>query len=168
MWDASALPEGEHNIEVQAATLSGTRSNVVTVYVERQVQPQLQVGADSISTGRYVTTGTKKNKVTTFELASTFTRGEGVVFRVEIVDQDSRFLAKATATIAITGPQPQVFTTGPSNVDGIAEATWQTSKPNKRGIGGTPTGSYTATITNVSASNYTWDGVQIHIGFSLQ
>jgi hypothetical protein len=167
-WDASALSEGEHNIEVQAATLSGTRSNVVTVYVERQVQPQLEVGAESISTWKYVTTGTKKNKVTTFDPASTFTRGEGVVFEVQIAGQDSRPLANATATIAITGPQPQVLTTGPSNVDGIAEATWQTSKPNKRGIGGTPTGSYTAIITNVTASGYIWDGVQRQVGFSLQ
>ena len=40
-WDASALPEGEHSIEVQAATISGTRSNVVRVYVEARVQPRL-------------------------------------------------------------------------------------------------------------------------------
>jgi hypothetical protein len=168
MWDASALTEGEHNIEVQAATLSGTRSNVVTVYVERQVQTQLEAGAETITTGKYVTSGTKRNKVTTYEETSTFTRGEGVVFRVEIFDQESRPLANATATIAITGPQSPVLTTGPSAVDGIAEATWQTSKPNKRGIGGTPIGSYTATITNVTASGYLWDGVQTAIHFTLE
>ena len=167
-WDASALSEGEHNIEVQAATMSGTRSNVVTVYVEGQVQPQLLVGAKSVSRGKYVTTGTRKNKVTNFVETDSFTRGEGIVFRVQIVDQDSANLAGATATITISGPQTQVLTTGPSAVNGIAEATWQTSKPNKRGIGGTPTGSYTATITNVTASGYIWDGIQLQTGFLLQ
>jgi PKD repeat protein len=34
-WDASTLAEGEHSIEVQASTLSGTRSDVITVYVKR-------------------------------------------------------------------------------------------------------------------------------------
>jgi PKD repeat protein len=34
-WDASTLAEGEHSIEVQASTPSGTRSDVITVYVKR-------------------------------------------------------------------------------------------------------------------------------------
>ena len=35
-------------------------------------------------------------------------------------------------------------------------------------IGGTPTGTYTATITNVTASGYSWDGVPRQVDFSLQ
>jgi PKD repeat protein len=34
-WNASALAEGEHSVEVQASTPSGTRSDVITVYVKR-------------------------------------------------------------------------------------------------------------------------------------
>jgi hypothetical protein len=168
LWDASALAEGEHTIEVQAVTASGTRSNVVTVYVKGQEQQVPQAGVYAFSTGKYVTTGTKKNKVTSFVATSTFTRGDGVVFRVQMVSEDLQPLANATATITITGPQSQVLTTGISGADGYAEATWQTSAPNKRGIGGTPVGNYSATVTDVSVSGYIWDGDQRTIQFTLQ
>jgi hypothetical protein len=36
VWNAAALPEGEHTIDVQATTGSGTRTDRVTTYVESQ------------------------------------------------------------------------------------------------------------------------------------
>ena len=70
--------------------------------------------------------------------------------------------------IQITGPQTVSLTTGPSNGAGIAEATWQTMKSNKKGVGCKTPGSYTATTTNVTASGYTWDGVMTTAKFTIQ
>jgi hypothetical protein len=52
--------------------------------------------------------------------------------------------------------------------DGWAEATWNTQKPNKRGQGGTAPGDYTASVTNVTASGYYWDGVTTNAQFKIQ
>ncbi|HSB12936.1 MAG TPA: hypothetical protein VLE22_00675, partial [Bryobacteraceae bacterium] len=59
------------------------------------------------------------------------------------------------------------LTSGPSNSSGVAEGTWQTKAPNKRGIGGTNPGPYTATVTGVTAAGYQWDGIQVHVDFTL-
>ena len=77
-------------------------------------------------------------------------------------------MANATAEFAIDGPQVLSLTTGPSDADGYAEATWKTSTPNKRGVGGTPPGSYTATLANLALAGYTWDGQGLSTGFTLQ
>jgi hypothetical protein len=49
----------------------------------------------------------------------------------------------------------------------MAEAKWQTYAPNKRGVGGTPTGPYRATLTKVSASGYLWDGIPLDVDFNV-
>jgi hypothetical protein len=41
-------------------------------------------------------------------------------------------------------------------------------KPNKKGVGGTTLGTYTATTTNVTATGYTWDGVMTNSTFTIQ
>jgi hypothetical protein len=51
------------------------------------------------------------------------------------------------------------LTPGRSDNNGMAKATWQTKKPSKIGQGGTTLSSYTATVSNVTADGYTWDGV---------
>jgi hypothetical protein len=55
-----------------------------------------------------------------------------------------------------------------SDATGMAEATWQTKSPNKRGAGGTTPGTYTATVTNVTATGYTWDGFPAEVTFVIQ
>jgi hypothetical protein len=50
----------------------------------------------------------------------------------------------------------------------MAEAKWQTTKPNKRGGGGTPKGTYTTTTTNVTATGYTWDSLRTSTTFTIQ
>jgi len=167
-WDASTLAEGEHTIEVQAVTASGTRSNIITVYVEGQQLPPA-VAVDTLVTGKYVTTGTKKNKVTTFMQTPTFKQGEGVIIRAHVIDLSTQTpVSNATVQITISGPQTLVLTSGPSNSNGTAEVQWNTSAPNKRGVGGTLPGSYTATVTSVSASGYTWDGTRADVSFTLE
>jgi cytochrome c553 len=129
---------------------------------------QLNVGVDTMQTGLYVKQGKGKNAVTVFEPLTSFTAGEGVVIRAQVIDVATGIaLQNATVDIAITGPELVFFTTGPSDVNGIAEVTWQTQAPNKKGVGGTTPGAYTATTTNVTATGYTWDGLATFADFDI-
>ena len=90
----------------------------------------------SLETGKWVTTGKGKSSSTTFTLSSTFTQGDGVVIRATVLDEAGVAVPNATVVIDITGPESHLgLTTGPSDANGIAELTWQTQKPNKRGQG---------------------------------
>ena len=132
-------------------------------------QGQLRSGVNLLETGMYVKTGKGKAATTTWTVTSTFAQGDAVTVRAYVVDNDTGLpLQNASVTIGITEPTATTLTTGPSDVNGIAEATWNTQAPNKRGQGGTPTGTYTATTTNVTASGYTWDGVMTAVSFSIQ
>ncbi len=116
-------------------------------------------GVDQMLSGMWVTTGKGPNKTTTFQPMTTFNAGDAVVIQASVVDGTGLAVADATVELTISGPETVPLTTGPSNVDGIAEATWQTAKPNKRGVGGTTPGTYVATVTNVTTACYTWDEV---------
>ena len=70
-------------------------------------------------------------------------------------------------TMAITGPEPVNLTSAPSDANGVAEATWSTQAPNKKGVGGTAVGSYTATITGVTASGFVWDQLTTSVNFTI-
>ena len=54
----------------------------------------------------------------------------------------------ATVSIAIGGPEIATLTSGPSDASGIAEATWSTSAPNRKGNGGTATGTGGTLVVN--------------------
>jgi hypothetical protein len=56
--------------------MTGSASITVTV---NESLPQGQVGVNDLVTGRYETTGRRKNKVTTFLETAEFSRGDGVV-----------------------------------------------------------------------------------------
>ena len=130
-------------------------------------EPFQEIGA-TLSTGRYETTGKGQNKVTVFVETTTFTAGDGVVVRALVLDGNSLPVQNATVNIEITGPETTALVTGPSDADGLAETIWNTVAPKQNGQGGTAAGSYTATTTNVSATGYSWDGVQTSASFILQ
>ena len=68
----------------------------------------------------------------------------------------------ATVTLDILhigGLESATVTSGPSDANGVAEASWNTSAPNKKGNGGTTAGTYTVTTSDVAATGYTWDKV---------
>lgn len=113
-----------------------------------------------------VITGKGKNQ--TFSETSAFAQGDSVIIRSTVVDSNGGGVANATVTTNITGPESATITSGPSDANGIAESTWNTSAPNRRGQGGTPTGSYTATTANVEAAGFDWDGVTTNIGFTVE
>jgi hypothetical protein len=132
-------------------------------------QGQARVGVDTLQTGQYQTTGKGPNKTTTFVVLTSFNAGDAVVIRAHVVDKSTGLpLANATVEITVSGPESQVFSAGPSDNAGLAEVTWQTTAPRKKGGGGTTPGSYTAAVTNVTASGYTWDGVMTSTSFSIQ
>ena len=132
-------------------------------------QGQLRTGVDMLQTGMYMETGKGKNKTITWTVTSTFVQGDAVTVRAYVIDTDTGLpLQNATVTLDITGPSATTLTTGPSDANGIAEATWNTQAPNKRGQGGTPTGTYNATTTNVTANGYTWDGLMTATSFTIQ
>jgi hypothetical protein len=126
------------------------------------------VGVTTLTTGKYVTSGSGKNKTTTFSPISTFKRGETVVIRATVKDSLGAVVANATVQLAVSGASSVDLTSGPSNASGIAEAKWTTTAPNKRGQGGTPPGSYTVTVTNVTATGYQWDTSAPSVSFTIQ
>jgi len=149
------------------ATCESGFSNIVCAIPNNQ--GQARVGVSTLETGLYETTGKGKNQVTTFVLTNIFTAGDGVVVRATVLNEATQLpVPNATADISISGPEAVSLTTGPSDANGVAEATWNTQAPNKKGVGGTTPGSYTATTTNVTAGGYTWDGVMTSTTFTIQ
>jgi hypothetical protein len=123
-----------------------------------------------LETGKYY--GKRKNK--TFGPATDFNPGDEVVIRA-LVKDTSGPIANAVVDIEIAGPEIHNLTTGPSDDEGWAEAKWKTSAPPKgKGKKGgtsslaTTTGPYTATVTNVDAGGYTWDGIRTYKSFTLK
>jgi hypothetical protein len=166
VWNASTLSSGSHTIEVQASSASGTRSDVLTTTVAGSVQmPKVQ--ASSIETGAYITSGTRKSKVTSWKTISVFTQGDKIVFRISVKGNSGTAVSGATVQLAITGPSATTLTAA-SDAGGMAEASWQTSAPNKRGSGGTLQGEYTVSVTDVTASGFDWDGIEISKTFLIR
>jgi hypothetical protein len=127
-------------------------------------QAEASAGVDTLVSGFY--TGKGKNK--TFTPAADFAAGDGVVLQAHVVDAATgQPVAEAVVEIKITGPETHILTSGPSDAAGVAEATWNTQSPNKRGQGGTATGGYTVTVTGLTAGGYTWDGVMTSIAITI-
>jgi len=122
------------------------------------------VGISMLETG----TGTGLS----FVPAGVFNVGDNVVIRAYVVDGSGVPVAEAFVDIRITGPDPDTVTVAqltstPSDVDGIAEASWQTAGPRRRQPRTAP-GIYTATVINVTAAGYAWDGVATAIVFEIK
>ena len=128
-------------------------------------QGQAQVSVSELVTGKL----TGKGKNLTFTLTTLFAAGDSVIFQAKVVDTSTGLpIPNATVDITITGPETVTLISGLSDSAGIAEATWRTSAPNKRGQGGTTPGDYTATVSNVTVSGYNWDGVTTWNAFTIQ
>ena len=125
------------------------------------------VSATSLATGVYETSGKGKNKVVSFVVSDTFALGDTVILRALVVDDGGAPVANAVVDLNFVGPEPTPLTSAPSNSDGWAEASWTTQSPNKKGRGGTAPGSYTATVSSVSADGYVWDENAVSTTFSL-
>ena len=156
-WDASALAQGEHTIEVKATDASArSGSDIIKVFVQSSEQPQ--AGVSRLLIGKYVTTGTKRNKVTVFQESGSFKAGETVVFRayVEATGTASP-VSGAMVNLSVAGSLGIELVSAASNSEGMAEAKWVTTAPGRK-TSGTPTGNYTASVSGVSVVGFVWDG----------
>lgn len=127
------------------------------------------ISVGDVETGFYESTDKGRDKITTFVPTDAFNAGEKLEIRLYLLDIGAKTpVANAVVDIGITGPESTHLTTEPSDNYGVAEADWRTSTPNKKGLGGTIPGTYTATVTDVIADGYTWDGVMMSIIFSIQ
>jgi hypothetical protein len=142
-------------------------SNILCAIPTQPGQELLAGVDDPMQTGKWVTTGKGKNQTTTFVITGDFVRGDGVVLRAEVKNEGGLPISGATVTIAISGPESAELTTGPSDANGVAEATWNTQSPNKKGSGGTASGGYTATTTGVTASGFVWDQIPTSTTFTI-
>ena len=94
--------------------------------------------------------------------------GAAVPAHTHDASSETLYIQTGQVEMTIGGPETVTLNSNPSDADGWAEASWQTQKPNKKGQGGTTPGSYTASVTNVTASGYHWDGVTTNTTFSIQ
>ncbi|MFC1844094.1 hypothetical protein ACFLZ5_04830 [Thermodesulfobacteriota bacterium] len=133
-------------------------------------QGQARIGVDTVITGFYERIGKGKNATVAFVPGSAFIAGDIVIIRATVLDTATGLpVQNATVNISITGAETATPTTNnPSDANGIVEATWETSRPNRKGNGGTTPGSYTATIADLTAAGYTWDGLQRSVSFTVE
>ena len=142
-------------------------SNILCAIPTQAGQEVLAGVVEPMQTGKWLTEGKGKNATLTFVLTSSFIQGDDVVIRATVNDETGAPVSGATVTIAITGPEPVNLTSAPSDANGVAEATWSTQAPNKKGVGGTAVGSYIATITGVTASGFVWDQLTTSVNFTI-
>jgi hypothetical protein len=153
-----------YKVTAYDATCESGYSNILCAIPTNQGQATDPAGVSMVETGFY--TGKGQNK--TFNPASTFSAGDGVVVRAYVVDGVTGLpLADATVELLITGPESLTLVTGPSDAAGMAEATWQTQSPRKNNPGTTP-GDYTVSVKGVTATGYHWDGVTTSTTFTIQ
>ena len=125
---------------------------------------QAVAGVASIVMGKYVKVGKgQEDWVPTTDLV----QGDKVVFRGLITDGEGLPLPGANFHLAISGPESHAVSSGSSDADGYAEATWSTQRPKGKGGGGTSPGDYTGTTTDVSAAGHSWDEVPTQAVFSI-
>jgi hypothetical protein len=147
-------------------------SNIICVTPTNPGQETDPVGVTEMLTGKWVTTGKGRDKATVFEiieLPASFNQGEAIVIRAKVTDGvTEQPISNATVDILVSGPDTTSLTSGPSDAGGLAEATWNTQAPNKKGHGGTTPGSYTATTVDITATGYHWDNAKTSVGFDIQ
>lgn len=154
-----------YKVTAYDATCESGFSNILCATPENQGQTTDPAGVSTLETGIY--TGKGKNQI--FEIKDLFAAGDTVIIRAQVLDGVTGLpISNATVEIQIGGPEQVSLNSNPSDAQGWAEATWSTQSPNRKGQGGTATGSYTATVTNVTASGYHWDGVTTSTTFTIQ
>lgn len=114
------------------------------------------IGVTTITTGYYQTSGKGNNKISSFINTTDIPQGESVVIRSLVTDNSGNPVAGAIVTSTISGPETTTVTSNASDTNGVAEATWATSSPNRKGNGGTSNGIYTITTSNVSGN---WNNI---------
>jgi hypothetical protein len=163
------LSNGQSYCYKVTASSSECESGFSTIMCATPQPPGQQptAGVLSIQSGKWVREGKGKNATETFVFTTGFAAGDEIILRMLVTDQGGAPLPGATVDLTITGPENTSISSGVSAVDGSAEALWATQKPNKKGLGGTASGSYTATVSGLSTPSLDWDGVVTTVGFTI-
>ena len=158
---------GTYTVSLTATNAAGSDIVTKTGYIHVDANTPAKINVLSLATGKYVTVKIGRTRTTQFTETSSFAQGDEIIFRATVASDDT-FLVGATVYIQITGPGnfSLPLTSNPSNSIGVAEAKWKTAAPTKKNSG-TPIGSFTATVTSVSAAGYAWDGVPRSASFSI-
>jgi PKD repeat protein len=167
--------EGTYNVSLTVTGPGGeTDTNTKPGYITVSADTSWTAGVvEPLVTGKYATYGQGKNKYTEFTSTNSFYQGDVVIIQATVKDSHGGNVTGATVEFNISGPGPvgpvaTTITSDPSGINGVAEARWKTSAPrNKNSSGGTPTGEYTAIVTNVSATGYPWDRVSRNTAFAI-
>ena len=132
--------------------------------VSRQITVNQSASQDTMiiddtqtETGYY----TGKGNNVTFVASSVFSQGDTIVIRFRVQDTNGNPLSGVIVTTSISGPEENILNSEPSDVNGIAEIIWKTSTANRKGNGGTATGSYSALVTELTLSGYIWGNPNI-------
>ncbi len=145
------------------ATCESGFSNILCAIPNNQGQTNPKAGVDQMQAGYW--SGKGKNQTWS---PSPIPAGQTVVIRARVLDRETSLpISNATVEITIGGPETVTHNSGPSDVDGWAEATWQTKAAGRKQPGTTP-GDYTATVSDVTASGYNWDSVTTSATFTIQ
>jgi hypothetical protein len=120
---------------------------------------QAVIGVDpAMTTGTWVRDGKGKNATETFVVTSEFAAGDRVVIQGAVSSNEARLPGAAVeVTINQGGAAITTLSSGSTDSQGRFEVSWQTQRPNRKGNGGTPTGSYTAHISGIFLNGYQWD-----------
>jgi len=160
-----------YKVTSYSAACESDFSDILCAIPTQPGQAVLAGVVEEMQTGKWVKEGKGKNATTNFVLTSDFVQGDGVVIRATVQDKDGASVPDATVTIAISESESveltAELTTGPSDTNGVAEATWNTQSPNKKGQGGTTPGGYKATTIGVTASGFVWDQIPTSTTFTI-
>ncbi|MDH3839998.1 MAG: Ig-like domain-containing protein [Chromatiales bacterium] len=165
----SGLTNGQEYCYKVTSYTSVCESGFSNVLCAIPTQPGQEVTAGVIEpllTGKWVTEGKGKNAATSFVITAEFLQGDDIVIRATVEDENAAPVADAIVTVAIAGPENVSLTTTPSDASGVAEAVWNTLSPRKREAG-TATGTYTATVTGLTASGYVWNQTASSVTFTI-
>jgi len=133
-----------------------------------QAPGQQQVaGVVTLQSGKWERVGKGKNATETFVFTSEFVQGEDIVFQAVIADESGLPISGVSYELSISGPESTVINGTTSDNEGLSEATWATRTPNRKGVGGTTPGAYTATVSDLAAGGYSWDGVAVEVSFDI-
>lgn len=165
----SGLSNGQtycYKVTASNAVCESAYSNILCATPQPPGQVQT-ASATMEEIGHWVIEGKGRNRYPVFQPTELFYAGDEIVMRLRIINSDGSGISGAVATVAVTGPESADVVSSPSDSAGLAEARWTTARPNKKGVGGTAPGAYTATVIGLSSSTYNWDGVESSLNFSI-
>jgi hypothetical protein len=151
---------GQEGINMMEAWLNTgmTAPYVMTSAIWGAPPAGVEIGVSNVATGYYQVTGKGNSRTITFVATADIPVGEVVIIRSVVTDSNDNPVSGAIVSSAISGLESTTVISGSSDANGIAEAEWQTSAPKKNGTGGTATGSYTVTTSDVTGN---WNNIAI-------